>query len=152
MSKRSVVALVGLFFLLGIVVGGYLFHSSRPRSFIALNNCQGTCLNSNELMGLLTSVGMQRFTGLAPKVVKETDKTIVIEHPQPLARLHYLVIPKKDFKNVADLDETGRDYLVDAFAVMGKIIREKNLVNYRVTTNGPGYQTMTYLHFHLMAD
>ena len=151
MSKRRVVALVGVSFVLGIVVGGYLFHNSRPRSFIALNNCQGSCLNSNDLLGLLTSVGMQRFSGWVPKVVKETDKTIVIESPQPLARLHYIVMPKKDFKNAADLDETGRDYVVDAFAVMGEIIREKNLVNYRITTNGPGYQTMTYMHFHLMA-
>jgi len=152
MSKRRVVALLVVVFALGIVVGGYLFHDSRPRSFIALNNCQGACLKSNDLLGLLTSVGIERFSGLAPKVVKETDKTIVIEHPQPLAPLHYLVIPKKDFKNMADLDDTGREYLVDAFAVMGEIVREKKLVNYRVTTNGPAFQTMTYLHFHLMAN
>jgi len=151
MSRTRVIALVAVGFVLGIVVGGYAFANSRPRSFLALRNCQNTCLKSNELLGLLTSVGVQRLGGLAPKVIKETDKTIVIEHPQPQAPLHYLVIPKKDFKNVADLDETGREYVDDAFAVMGEIIREKNLVNYRVTTNGPGYQTMTYMHFHLMA-
>jgi hypothetical protein len=26
------------------------------------------------------------------------------------------------------------------------------LTNYRLTTNGPGYQGVTYLHFHLTAN
>jgi histidine triad (HIT) family protein len=137
---------------LGIILGGYLFSDTRPRSFLALNRCDGTCLNANELLGLTASVGVQKFSGLAPSVVKETDKTLVIEHPSPQARLHYLVIPRKDIKDVADLSDADREYLVDAFKVAGEIIRERNLTNYRLTTNGPGYQTATYLHFHLTAN
>jgi histidine triad (HIT) family protein len=138
--------------LIGIILGGYLFSHTQPRSFLALNKCEGTCLQQKELLGLLTSVGIQRFSSFAPAVVKETDKTIVIEHPRPQARIHYLVIPKKDIKNIAELSESDREYLVDMFAVMREIITEKNLVDYRIVTNGPAYQGVTYLHFHLTAN
>ena len=152
MTRVRVIILMLAALVVGVILGGYLFSDTRPRSFLALNRCEGTCLQANELLGLAASVGVQRFSGLAPSVVKETDKTIVIEHPSPQARLHYLVIPKKDMKNIADLSDADREYLLDAFKVAGEIIREKNLSNYRLTTNGPGYQTATYLHFHLTAN
>ena len=136
---KNIVSIIAAL-VIGIVTGGYLF------------SCGGTCLQENELLGLLTSVGVQRFSALAPSVVKETDKTIVIEHPSPQARIHYLVIPKKDIKNVGDLSDADSAYLIDAFKTVSEIIREKNLTNYRLTTNGPEYQTMTYLHFHLTAN
>jgi histidine triad (HIT) family protein len=148
---RMVFLMLGVL-LLGIILGGYLFADTRPRSFLALNNCKATCLQQSDLLGLLTSVGIQRFSALAPSVVKETDKTIVIEHPSPQARIHYLVIPKKDIKNIAELSDSDREYLVDLFGVVGEIVREKNLVDYRLVTNGPGYQGVTYLHFHLIGS
>ena len=123
---------------------------TRPRSFLALNKCDGTCLNANELLGLLTSVGIQRFSALVPSVIKETDKTVVIESPSPQARIHYLVIPKRDIKNIGELSDSDAEYLVDVFKVMSEIIREKNLVDYQVITNGPGFQSVSYLHFHLI--
>ena len=152
MKRLRIAALMLAALLVGVILGGYLFSDTRPRSFLALNKCEGTCLQANELLGLAASVGVQKFSALAPSVVKETDKTIVIEHPGPQARIHYLVIPKKDMKNIADLSDADGEYLLDAFKVAGKIIREKNLTNYRITTNGPGYQSATYLHFHLTAN
>lgn len=152
MTRVRAILMVLAPLVLGVILGGYLFSDTRPRSFLALNRCEGTCLKSNELLGLLTSVGVQKFSGLAPSVVTETDKTIVIESPTPQARIHYLVIPKKDMKNIADLSHADSAYLLDAYKVAGELIREKNLTNYRFTTNGPGYQTVTYLHFHLTAN
>jgi histidine triad (HIT) family protein len=148
--KLALLLLVTL--LIGVILGGYLFSNTRPRSVLALNKCAGTCLQSKELLGLLTSVGIQRFPSLLPSVVKETDKTIVIEHPNPQARIHYLVIPKRDIKNLGELSNGDGEYLLDAFKVAQEIIKEKNLTDYRFTTNGPGYQTVTYMHFHLTAN
>lgn len=125
MSRPKVIIWIVVSLLTGVVLGGYLFSDTRPRSFLALNRCEGTCLQANELVGLLASVGVQKFSALAPKVVKETDKTIVIEHPSPAARLHYLVIPKKDIKNLGEFAEADGEYLVDAFKVAREIIREK---------------------------
>jgi histidine triad (HIT) family protein len=151
MKKVKTVLLMLLALSIGIAIGGYLFSRTQPRSFLALNKCGGTCYQANELLGLLTSLGIQRFPALLPAVVKETDKTIVIEHPAPEARIHYLVIPKKDIKNIGELSDADRESLIDGFRVVAELIREKDLVNYRVTTNGPGYQAATYLHFHLTA-
>ena len=152
MTKLKIILLILATLVVGVTLGGYLFADTRPRSVLALNKCEGTCLQANELLGLLASVGIQRFPALAPSVIKETDKTIVIEHPSPQARIHYLVIPKKDFKNIGDLSDADSEYLIDVFKVVQEIIKERNLTNYRLITNGPGYQGVTYLHFHLMAN
>ena len=152
MTRVRIIILMLASLVIGVILGGYLFSDTRPRSFLALNRCEGTCLQANELLGLAASVGVQNFSVLAPSVVKETDKTIVINHPSPQARLHYLVIPKKDLKNIADVSDADGEYLLDALKVVGVIIRENNLTNYRLTTNGPGYQGVTYLHFHLTAN
>lgn len=151
MKNLRVILLTLAALLIGFVCGGYAFSDTRPRSFLALNNCGGTCLQPSELLGLLTSVGIQRAPMLVPSVVKETDKTLVVEHPSPEARIHYLVVPKRDIKNIAELAAGDQEYLIDAFNVVGEIVREKNLSAYRVVTNGPGYQGATYLHFHLIA-
>ncbi|HEV7797585.1 MAG TPA: HIT domain-containing protein [Pyrinomonadaceae bacterium] len=152
MVKLKIAILMLIALVVGVVLGGYLFSDTRPRSFLALNRCNGTCLQSKELLGLLASVGVQKFSALAPRVVKETDKTIAIEHPSPTARIHYLVIPKRDIKNLAELSDADGEYLIDAFKVAREIIKENNLTDYRLTTNGPGFQTATYLHFHLTAN
>ncbi len=134
----------------GIVIGGYLFSQSQPRSFLAIRNCE-RCLSPSDLAGLLGSVVIQKFPGLIPFVVHETDKTIAFKLPFYRAKAHYIIVPKKDIKDVGDISEEDVPYLADAFFVMGRIIRENKLVNYRMETNGPGYQNVTYLHFHLVA-
>jgi len=153
MKKRlKSIAQFTLVLLMGVLIGGDLFSDTCPRSVLALTNCGGTCLQPNELVGLLTSVGIQRVPSLLPSVVKETDKTIVIEHPSPHARIHYVVIPKRDVKNIAEISPSDGDYLIDAFNVIREIVKEKGLINYQVTTNGPGYQGVTHLHFHLTSQ
>jgi histidine triad (HIT) family protein len=151
-TKLKIVVLMLAALVIGVMLGGYLFADTQPRSFLALNKCEGTCFQANELLGLLTSVGIQRFPALVPSVVKETDKTIVIEHPSPQARIHYLVIPKRDVKNIGELSDADNEYLIDVFKVVREIVEEKNLRDYRLATNGPGYQGLTYLHFHLTAN
>jgi hypothetical protein len=135
--------------LLGFVLGAYLFSNTRPRTFVAIRNCEGNCLRPDELSGLVASVGIAKFSKLLPGIVKETDKTIVLEQQASAPHVHYVVIPKHDIKNIGDLAESDRDYLLDAFYVMSELVREKKLTEYQISSNGPGYQTVTYLHFHL---
>ncbi len=136
---------------IGIVTGGYLFSRSQPRSFLALDRCRN-CLTHEDLLGLVASVGIQRFPKLVPSVVFETDKTVVIKHPHPLSRVHYIIVPKKDIKNIGEISEADSPYLIDAYFVARHIIEKEQLLNYRLLTNGPGFQDVTYLHFHLVAD
>ncbi|MCH7604661.1 HIT domain-containing protein [Patescibacteria group bacterium] len=154
LSHRLKGILIGLVFIgIGIVIGGYLFADTQPRSFLAFQRCEETCLNPNELVGLLTSVGIQKFpAAISPFIIRESDKTLVVKHPVPLAELHYVVIPKIDIKDAADLTEKDQEYLIDSYAVMADIIKEKGLFDYKIITNGPGFQTMGYFHFHLVSD
>ena len=135
----------------GVLIGGYLFSKSQPRSFMALNRCQN-CLSFEDLLGLIASIGIQRFPTFVPSVVFETDKTVVIKHPHPLSRIHYVIVPKKDIKNIGEISEADSPYLIDAYLVARSIIEKEGLLNYRLSTNGPGFQDVTYLHFHLVAD
>lgn len=141
-----------LAFFIGVTTGGYLFSNSQPRSFLAINRCQNRCLNPNELTGLIGSAGIQRLPHVVPIIVFETDRTIVIESPIKQARIHYVALPKKDIRDASDLTSEDNKYLVDLYAVLGKLIRDKKLVKYKIITNGPGYQHVAYLHFHLLSQ
>ncbi len=43
-------------------------------------------------------------------------------------------------------------HLIDIFASLQYLIEKNSLSKYRISTYGPGYQTVDYLHFHLRAD
>jgi hypothetical protein len=151
MNKFEIALLVLVSVIIGIIIGGYLFAQSQPRSFLSINRCQN-CLSRADLLGLIASVGIQKFPGLIPSVVLETDRTVVVKHPFPLERIHYLIIPKKDIKDIGEISEVNAQYLIDAYLVVRRIIEEEKLSKYQLFTNGPGFQDMTYLHFQLIAE
>ena len=150
--RKLIAFLIPAFFLsIGILIGGYLFVQSQPRSFLSFD--QGRVhLSKKELAGLLASAGIQQLPGFIPAVVFETDKTIVISSPVPEARLDYVIFPKKDIKNIGEITRADSEYLLDAYLAARHIIEEKKLSKYRFYTNGPGYQKVAYLHFHLLVD
>jgi diadenosine tetraphosphate (Ap4A) HIT family hydrolase len=139
-----------LFFLsVGVIIGGYLFSQSQPRSVLSINQCKD-CLSAEDLAGLLASAGIQKLPGLIPFVVFETDKTIAIKSPLPGAQIDYVIFPKKDIKNIGEIAKEDAPYLIDAYLVARHIIDKEKLSNYQFYTNGPGFQNVTYLHFHLI--
>jgi hypothetical protein len=149
--RQSGILIAAVSFIMGGLTGGCLLSDTRPRSFLAISQC-ASCLSSSQLAGLLASVGIQRAPALLPGVVLETEKTIVIRHPRPAARIHYVVLPKQDIKDVGDIPAEGRDFLFDAYGVAGELVRKEKLTRYRFFTNGPGYQDVNYLHFHLIGQ
>ena len=134
----------------GLVSGGMLFSRSQPRSLLVIHHCH-QCLDVKEIAGLLASVGIQKFPGLLPGVVMETDHTLAMQLPSIKRGMHYVLIPKKDIKNIGDIAAEDAPYLIDLFAVAQHIITAKNLTQYEIITNGPSYQDVTYLHFHLLS-
>jgi Scavenger mRNA decapping enzyme C-term binding len=159
MSKLKAIVVSLLLLVAGIVIGGYFFSESQPRSFLSLNRCQD-CLSSKDLAGLLVSIGVNKLPGLIPAVEFETDKTIVIKNPFREAGFHaemrgeatddYLIIPKKDIRNIGEISNADAPYLIDAYLAARHIIEKNQASNYRMFTNGPGFQDVAYLHFHLL--
>jgi hypothetical protein len=148
---KTGILLPALALLAGVGLGGYLFADSQPRSFLALSNCV-SCYRPNDLAGLLASVGIQRAAGALPGVVKETERCVAIEHPFHNAKFHFVLFPKKDIKDIAHISLDDQPYVLDCLAVVRSLVVENHLRTYRVETNGPGLQDVTYLHFHLISS
>lgn len=138
--------------VLGIAIGGYLFSKSIPRSFLAVSDCGSTCYRPNDLAGLMASAGIQRMPGVIPAVVSESDQCIVVKHPKPDARVHFVLFPKQDVKNIGSLTAEDQAAVMGCFALVRNLASASNAQNYRLTTNGPALQHVTYLHFHFLAQ
>ncbi len=145
-----------MFLLAGLVVGfcigAYLFVDTRARTFINLPHCITTCLSTKELGGLLVSIGVQKTPALLPDIALETEHVIALKSPQPLATVDYLILPKKDILDLGDVSSEDAVYITESFEVMAELIRSQHLTKYRVIINGPGYQQVRYLHFHLLSE
>ena len=139
-------------FALCIVTGGYLFSSSQPRSFLAIPSCEGRCARPNELAGLLSSAGIQKLPAAIPGVIADSRECFAIRHPRPEGKQHFVLFPKQDVKNIADLTPEDQPYVMGCLALAGALIRANKLESYRLHTNGPGFQEIAYLHFHIIGD
>lgn len=145
--KLVVSALV--FFLIGVVCGGYLFSESLPRAFLEVRKCQNRCYRASEIAGLITSAGILRAPFAIPDVVMESDTCLAIRHPFPQARIHFVLFPKHDVRDIFSLKLVDTPYVMGCFAMVHDLVKENKLVRYRVHTNGRGLQEIAYLHFHL---
>jgi histidine triad (HIT) family protein len=144
--------LASLVFIVGIACGGYLFANTQPRPLLPVGDCGEHCYRPQQLAGLVTSVVINRAPSLIPGVVMESDTCIAIHYPKPAARIHYVLFPKRDIKNIGTLTPDDMPYVAGCFALVGALVQRDQLEKYKVTTNGPGKQEIAYLHFHLMAE
>jgi hypothetical protein len=146
-----ILKVLGILFL-GVAIGGFLFSKSIPRSFLAVNDCGSSCYRPSDLAGLIASTGIQRFPGAIPAVVAESNQCIAIKHPKPEARIHFVLFPKQDVKNIGAITEESQASVTGCFALISNLATEYRAQNYRLVTNGPALQHVTYLHFHFLAQ
>ena len=140
---------IALFFA-GLACGGYLFDESIPRSFLALGDCADRCYKPNELAGLIASAAILRAPFTIPQVLLESDTCLAIRHPKPEARVHYVLFPKHDTRNITTMTEQDAPFVLGCFALARELVRRDKPQNWRLLTNGPVLQDVTYLHFHLV--
>jgi hypothetical protein len=139
-------------FGLGMWFGAWMFRDVQPRTWLPVH---GATLRSSsaELLGYLGSAAMQHTPKLIPGVVLETDKSIAMKYPIPWEqRGHFVVVPKRDIRDLGTLAKGDEPYLIDAFAVIGKLARQEGLNYYKVITAGPTAQHVRYLHFHVVSS
>ncbi len=149
---RKTYYLLALAFAAGSLVSAAVFSGTQSRAPLSIHECTGNCWRPKEIAGLFASVVVQNMPGVIPNVILETDKTIVFKHPWSKNRIHYIFVPKKDIKNVGELTDEDQAYLIDLYAAVAAVINKEGIKNYRLWTNGPGKQEVTYLHFHLLAE
>jgi hypothetical protein len=150
MSGKTALLCMGLLGL-GVLIGGYLFSGVQSRPVLALTECADNCFRPTELAGLLASAGIKHAPGLMPLVVKESGKCISINHPYRRGKLHVVMLPKRDIRDIANIAAGDEPYVLECFSHIRALVSQHGLHNYQVLTNGPGFQHVTYLHFHLIA-
>jgi hypothetical protein len=137
--------------LLGVLVGGFLFSKSIQRSFLAVESCGNECPQLKDLAGLLGSVGIQHAPTLLPFFEAQSKECVAVRHPKPEGRFHLVFLPKRDVRNVLELTQEDIPFLLGCLALAREQVAKAGVRNYRLVTNGPDLQHVTYFHIHVIA-
>ncbi|MEN2985228.1 MAG: histidine triad nucleotide-binding protein [Thermodesulfovibrionaceae bacterium] len=90
---------------------------------------------------------------LPSKIVYEDDSVLAFEDIAPQAPIHILVIPKKHYSTVLEIDD--KTLIGHIFTVINEIAQQKRFSEkgFRVVVNcnSDGGQTVYHLHFHILA-
>jgi histidine triad (HIT) family protein len=89
------------------------------------------------------------------KKVYEDDYVLAFYDIAPQAPVHILIIPKKHFSTILEIEQSDRELIGHIFLIANKIAKDMG-VNERgfrivVNCNRDGGQTVFHLHFHLLA-
>lgn len=87
-------------------------------------------------------------------IVYEDEYVLAFNDITPLAKIHVLVIPKKEIVNLADAKEEDMELLGRIQLTIAEIARQLGIdkSGYRVITNinDDGGQQVYHLHYHLL--
>ena len=69
--------------------------------------------------------------------ISETDSLICFYHPQLVYQVHILLVPKKDIRDLSQLDPIKDEFLVDMFSTVRTLVNEMDLEKdgYRLIVN-----------------
>jgi len=149
-SMQRALALLFVF-VAGLVVGGYLFSKSLPRSFLATSACDVQCTHVKDLAGLLASAGIQHTPDLVPFLENKSPTCLAVRHPKPEGRYHMVYLPRRDVRNIMELTPEDIPYLSGCLALAREDVLRAGVRDYRLISNGPSLQHVTYMHFHVIA-
>ncbi len=81
----------------------------------------------------------------------ENDKVIAFNDLNPQAPVHFLVIPKKHYSSLNDID--SKEAFADIFSAIPKITKKLGIKEYRtvINTGKSAGQTVFHIHVHVMA-
>lgn len=87
-------------------------------------------------------------------VVHETERTIAIRDINPQAPTHVLVVPRKRYRNAAELAAADPKLLAELIEVAAGIAEREGIAEsgYRLlfNTNADAGQTIFHVHLHLL--
>ena len=88
-------------------------------------------------------------------IVYEDDKIIVIKDINPKAKIHLLIIPKKEIPTINDLEESDKELLADMFFVAKEIAKDLKIEEwYQLHFNvwKKWWQEVMHIHLHLLSN
>lgn len=86
--------------------------------------------------------------------VYEDDLCFAFQDIEPLAPMHFLVIPRAHIASAAEIDEKMAPVVGHIYEVIAKLAKEMGFQDgFRVVTNcgADAGQTVHHLHFHVLA-
>lgn len=87
-------------------------------------------------------------------VVYEDDTTFAFRDIRPQAKVHVLVVPRKRYRNVAELAEADPQLLADVLKTARKVAELEGIAEpgYRVVfnSNADAGQTVFHVHAHVL--
>lgn len=149
MMLKLFLGIIFMIFCLSVSVYGFNAVAIQPRDGIKLTNTEDR-IKKKELLGTLGSIGVQLTPQLIPLVETITEKCVLMKHFKPVAQIHYVVIPRKDIKDFADITNEDMPYIQECFGLLQQVIKTHAMKEYRISSNGPHFQDIRILHFHLI--
>jgi len=152
MRKFGLIAAIAFSLAAGFLFGAASIHRPIPNAPLELPPARKPW-NPKDAMGLIASVGIRTLAGhlqTIPFVVLETDRTFAVTVSG--TRAHYVLVPKKDIRDISQVSAEDELYLTDVFLVARQLVEKEGLRDYRIYTNGAGRQSVGYLHFHLVGE
>jgi histidine triad (HIT) family protein len=61
---------------------------------------------------------------ISAEIIYEQDNIIVIKDINPKAKIHLLIIPKKEIPTINDIEEEDRELIADMFFVAKKVTKD----------------------------
>lgn len=88
-------------------------------------------------------------------IVYEDDKVLAFNDINPVAPYHILVVPKKHYDSMIDINEEDMDIIAHIHKVINIIAKEKGFAEkgFRIINNcgSDGGQEVKHIHFHVLA-
>ncbi|WP_178861878.1 histidine triad nucleotide-binding protein [Thiomicrorhabdus cannonii] len=87
-------------------------------------------------------------------IVYEDEKCIVIKDINPKARVHLLIIPKKEIPTLFDLTPEDRDLMGHMMLLLPQLAQSQNLEGFKIqiNTGEAGGQEVFHVHIHLLGN
>jgi len=84
----------------------------------------------------------------------DTDTLIAFYHPAPSYQVHILLVPKRAIADLSSITPDDSAFLSELFQSVRILVDryDLDLKGYRLIANGGKYQTLPYLHFHLISE
>ncbi len=92
---------------------------------------------------------------ISADIIYENEKIIVIKDINPKAKIHLLIIPKKEIPTINDLQEEDRDLIADIFFIAKKLAKDLGVEQgYQLHFNvWPKWgQEVMHIHLHFLSD